>query len=132
MTEELEQHIAKKMTNSIEEEFTNDLFGYFLTHTNINNETLALENFQELIYLVYPKLYYATATYCQKGQIYFCKETEYNPEYILFHPDDFEKVKKGFKERILVHIKDESKEKILKRLLKNLKIKPLIIGELDE
>ncbi len=121
MDDELEKYIATKMIKSIEEETSNNLFGSFSTHTNIQNEPLTLEKYQEMIYLIFPRLYYATANYCQKGQMYICKETEFNPEYIIFHPDDFENVKEGFKERTLVHIKDESDKDKKERLLKNLK-----------
>ena len=114
------------MINSIEEELYNNLFdSSSTTYTNIKNEPFTIEKFQEIIYLLYPKLYYATATHFQKGQMYICKETEYNPEYIIFHPDDFENVKESTKGRTLVHIKNEPKEEGLKRLLKNLKLQPL-------
>ncbi len=121
MNEDLEKYIANKMIKSIEDEFSNNLFGSFSTHTNIQNEPLTLEKYQEMIYLIFPRLYYATADYCQKGQMYICKETEYNPEYIIFHLDDFENVKEGFKERTLVHIKDEPDKDRKERVLKNLK-----------
>lgn len=57
-----------------------------------------------MIYLVCPKLYYATAAYCQRGEMYLCNETEYSPECIIFHPDDFEEIKKSTKGRTLVHL----------------------------
>ena len=122
MNDELEKYIANKMITSIEEEFSNSLFGSFSsTYTNIQPETLTIEKCQEMIYSIFPKLYYATAAYCQRGKIYLCNETEYNPEYIIFHPDDFEEVKKSIKGRTLVHIKNEPKEENLKRLIDKMK-----------
>ncbi len=121
MTDDLEKYINNKMIKSIEEETSNSLFGSFSTHTNINSEPLTIEKFQEIIYLLYPKLYYATATYIQKGTMYLCKETEYNPEYIIFHPDDLENVKESTKGRTLIHIKDDPEEDKKERLLNNLK-----------
>lgn len=128
MTDDLEKYIANKMIKSIEEETSNNLFGSFSTHTNIKPEPLTIEKFQEIIYFLYPKLYYATSKHIQKGQMYICKETDYNPEYIIFHPDDFEHIKDSFKKRTLVHIKDEPKEDKMKRLLKNLTIYPININ----
>ncbi len=121
MNEDLEKLITNKMLKSIEEEFSNNLFGSFSTHTNIQNETLTLEKYQEMIFLIFPRLYYATADYCQKGQMYICEETEFNPEYIIFHPDDFENIKENLKERTLVHINDEPEKDSKERLLNNLR-----------
>ncbi len=118
MDEDLEKYIANKIIKSIEDEFSNGLFGSVSTYTNIEDEPLTMKKYQEMIYSIFPRLYYATADYCQKGQMYVCKETEFNPEYIIFHSDDFENVKEGFKERTLVHVKDEPEKDRKERLLK--------------
>lgn len=94
---------------------------YTTTSTNIKPETLTLEKFQEIIYLINPKLYYATDINLEKGSIYIIKETDSNPECIIFHPEDFENIKSVTRGRTLVHIKDEPKEDILERLSSKMK-----------
>jgi ABC-type uncharacterized transport system substrate-binding protein len=86
------------------------------TSSSESSKTLTIETFQKLIHQFYPPLYYGTADYIEKGNIIICDETEDNPEYIIFHPDDIEEVKKMISTRTLVHLKDEPKEDQLERL----------------
>jgi len=81
---------------------------------------LTLEKLQEAIDLVYPPLYYGLDKHIERGVLYLCKETDFNPEYIVLHPDDFETVKSKITARRLVHIKDEPKEKVIERILRHL------------
>lgn len=84
------------------------------------SDGLTLEKLQEVIDLVYPPLYYGLDKHIERGVLYLCKETDFNPEYIVLHPDDFEAVKSKITARRLVHIKDEPKEKSLERMLRHL------------
>ncbi len=84
------------------------------------SDGLTLEKLQEVIDLVYPPLYYGLDKNLERGVIYLCKETDFNPEFIALHPDDFEIVKSKITARRLVPIKDEPKEKSLERALRHL------------
>lgn len=84
------------------------------------SDDLTLEKLQEAIDLVYPPLYYGLDKHVERGVLYFCKETDFNPEYIVCHPEDFETVKSKITARRLVHIKDEPKEKVIERMLRHL------------
>ena len=75
------------------------------------SDGLTLEKLQEAIDLVYPPLYYGLDKNLERGVLYLCKETEFTPEFIVCHPDDFETVKSKITARRLVHIKDEPPNK---------------------
>lgn len=86
--------------------------------TNIESEetTLTVENLQEIIDSMFPVLYYALSNFTNQDNIYKVAEGEWNPEYIIFHPNDFEKVRMMFPDRRLVDIKDEPQEKRLEKI----------------
>lgn len=86
-------------------------------------EYLTIEKLQEAIDLVYPPLYYGLDKNCGRGEVYLCKETDFNPEYLICHPDDFAEVKQITTVRRLVHLKDEPKDKVMERILRTLKVK---------
>lgn len=68
-------------------------------------DTLTLADFEEMLDKLYPVLYYGTDTNIERGNLYYCKEGDYHPEFIVCHPDDLEVVKKTITTRRLVHIK---------------------------
>lgn len=84
--------------------------------------TLTEQDVQNIIDSMFPVLYYGTSKFVlPKGEVIICKETEFNPEYIVCHPDDLETLRERLKGiRRLVHIKDEPPEESLKRLKKHL------------
>ena len=87
------------------------------------SDALTLEKLQEAIDLVYPPLYYGLDKNLERGVLCLCKETEFNPEFIVCHPDDFETVKSKITARRLVHIKDVPKEKVIERMLRHLTLR---------
>jgi len=54
---------------------------------------------------VFPPLYYATAESVERGMILYAKATIIN-EFVVFHPDDFEMIRKAIPNRRLVHLRD--------------------------
>ena len=92
------------------------------------SDGLTLEKLQEAIDLVYPPLYYGLDKNLERGVLYLCKETEFNPEFIICHPDDFEVVKSKITARRLVHIKDEPPNKAWSRLAKRLGNLPAVVN----
>lgn len=89
--------------------------------------TLTLGDIQKAIDLVYPPLYYGLDKNTKRGTLYHCKETDYSPEYIVCHPDDFEDVKSKITARRLVHVKDEPKDKVIERILRKMKMQSVEI-----
>ena len=83
-------------------------------------DTLTLADFEEMLDKLYPVLYYGTDTNIEHGNLYYCKEGDYHPEFIVCHPDDLEIVKKTITARRLVHIKDEPPNKAWSRLVSTL------------
>lgn len=65
---------------------------------------------------VFPILLYGTAEFVNPGELYYCKETDLSPEYIVCHPSDLERIKEILPNRRLVHIKDEPQEKVIERI----------------
>lgn len=97
--------------------------------TSANPPTaLNMKAFQKAMDLVCPILYYGTISSIELGYVYVCKETEFNPEYIVCHPDDLETLKKTMYWRRFVHIKDEDSEKRLERLRKQIHA-PLFVSD---
>jgi hypothetical protein len=84
----------------------------------MTDNILTLEKLQEAIDLVYPPLYYGLSEHIDRGVVYLCKETDFNPEYLVCHPDDFHEVKQITTVRRLVHLKDEPKDKVMERIIK--------------
>lgn len=82
---------------------------------------LTFEKLQEAVDLVYPPLYYGTDKNIERGVVYLCKETDFNPEYLICHPDDFAEVKQITTSRRLVHLRDEPKDKAMERILRLIK-----------
>lgn len=70
------------------------------------SNSLTLEELQKAIDLARPPLYYGLDINLQRGVLYLCKETEFNPEFIVCNPDDFEILKSKITTRRLVDIKD--------------------------
>jgi hypothetical protein len=84
----------------------------WFTHTTSTKTkediTLTVEKIQKLINTWFPILYYELDTNIEKGSFYKVKETDWNPEFIIVHPEDFEIVSNVFRStRRLVHIKDK-------------------------
>jgi hypothetical protein len=79
---------------------------------------ITLDDLRKAIDLVCPPLYYGLDKNVKPGEMYLCKETDFNPEFIILHPDDLEMVKSKITARRLVSIKDEPKEKAWERLCK--------------
>ena len=90
---------------------------------------LTLEKLEEAFELVFPTLYYATDKNLEIGKLYWCKETDLNPEFIVCHPDDFETVKRFITLRKLMHIKDEPPNKAWSRLVKRVAKLPAIANQ---
>ena len=110
------------------EQFSTSTSSTSSTSSDIDELALTMDKMQEAIDLVYPPLYYGTDKYIERGVVYLCKETEFNPELLVVHPDDIEEVKSKITSRRLVHIRDEPKEKVAERLLRRVNftyIKPL-------
>lgn len=55
-----------------------------------------------------PPLYYATIEECERGRVYYIKGGKFHPEYVVFHPDDFDEIKQNIVGRRLVHLRDYS------------------------
>lgn len=55
---------------------------------------------------VFPPLYYATSEVVERGQILLAEETAHSPEYIVFHPDNLEDIRKSITGRRLVHLRE--------------------------
>lgn len=85
-----------------------------------DDNTLTIEKYYEMLDRFFPILYYGTDEHIEEGIVYICYETDMNPEYIVFHPNDIEKIKNLTKVRRLVHLKNEPKEKQLERLKNHL------------
>ena len=89
----------------------------FSTSTSASSEsTLTMKDFQEMLDKVFPILLYGTAEFVNPGELYYCKETDLSPEYIVCHPSDLERIKEILPNRRLVHIKDEPQEKVIERI----------------
>lgn len=116
---ELDDHV-RRMMESVEREIEGAIFGAS-TSTSTPNKPLTLEKMQEMINHLFPPLYYGTATHIERGTLYYIKESEDNPEYIIFHPGDFETIQSKINGRTLVHIKDEPQEKQRERLLNKMR-----------
>ncbi len=86
-------------------------------------DTLTLADFDEMLDKLFPVLYYATDNNLERGNLYYCKEGDYYPEFVVCHPDDFETVKSKITARRLVHIKDEPPNKAWSRLVATLRKK---------
>lgn len=86
-------------------------------------DTLTTADFEEMLEALYPVLYYATDGNLQRGNLYYCKEGDYHPEFIVCHPDDLETVRGMITARRLVHIKDEPPNKAWSRLVSTLRKK---------
>lgn len=56
--------------------------------------------------IVFPPLYYATSEEISRGLILLAKETNHSPEYIVFHPDNLEDIRKSITGRRLVHLRE--------------------------
>jgi hypothetical protein len=56
--------------------------------------------------IVFPPLYYATSEEIERDKILAVKETSTHPEYIVFHPDNLEDIRKSITGRRLVHLRD--------------------------
>lgn len=119
---ELDDHF-QKIWKSLEQDIESGLFSSASTATSAstNNEPLTLEKMQEMIDQLFPPLYYGTATHIERGTLYYIKENDFNPEYVIFHPDDFETVRSFITARRLVHIKDEPQEEQRDRLLNRMR-----------
>jgi hypothetical protein len=50
---------------------------------------------------IYTPLYYGTNKWVERGCLYKVKESQFNPEYIVFHPEDFAMVNEALPLRIL-------------------------------
>jgi hypothetical protein len=87
------------------------------------DDTFNLEKFEKMLEKFFPVLYYATDSNLERGNLYRIKEGDFNPEFIVCHPDDFDKVKRMITTRRLVHIKDEPPEEGLRRLIATLRKK---------
>ena len=83
-----------------------------------------MESFQKMIDEFFPILLYGTAEFVNPDELYYCKETDLSPEYILCHPSDLERIKELLPNRRLVHIKDEPQEKALERIKRLLTKRP--------
>jgi hypothetical protein len=86
--------------------------------------SLTVEELQKIIDMLYPVLYYGLDKNMERGSLYLCKETEFSPECIILHPDDFEDVKSTITVRRLVHIKDEPRDKVWSRIAKSWDLMP--------
>jgi hypothetical protein len=92
------------------------------TSKDNTNATFTFEKLQDVIDLLYPILYYGTDSNKERGSFYLCKETMWNPEFIICNPDDLDVLKEEFKSiRRLVHLKDESSESVWNRIRNNYK-----------
>jgi hypothetical protein len=88
---------------------------------------LTIEHLREAMALVAPPLYFATDGNIKRGELYLCKEGDYNPEFIICHPDDLDDIKSKITNRTLVHISNEPAESRLARmhrLIKPLEVRP--------
>lgn len=119
---ELDEYV-QRVWRSLEKDIESGIFLNATTATSasVNNEPLTLEKMQEMIDQLFPVLYYGTATHIERGVLYYIKETDFNPEYIIFHPDDFEAVQRKITARRLVHVKNEPKEISLQRTLNTMR-----------
>lgn len=79
-------------------------------------KSFTVEMFRDMLDKYFPVLYYGLDKNIERGIIYLCNETDFNPEFIIVHPDDFEEVKTKITARRLVHLRDEPKDKVLARL----------------
>jgi hypothetical protein len=80
---------------------------------------LTIEHLREAMALVArPPLYYLVSENIERGILYHCKEQWFNPELIVLHPDDLDKVKAKITARTLVPLADELKEEAYERLRK--------------
>lgn len=86
-------------------------------------DTLTYADFEEMLDALYPVLYYATDANLERGKLYYVKEGDLHPEFIVCHPEDFELVKVKLTARRLVHIKDEPPNKARSRLVATLRKK---------
>jgi len=81
-------------------------------------EPLTLETLKNLVERFFPRLYYGTDKNLDSGFVYYCRETDFNPEYIVCHPEDLDRLREIITNRTLVQIKDEPEESRWNRLQK--------------
>lgn len=71
--------------------------------------SLTLAEIQSVLDSLTPKLYYGVSDTCAKGQYYFVKETRWNPQFIIVHPDDLETLRELVYPAQLVHLPEHYK-----------------------
>jgi hypothetical protein len=72
------------------------------------SRTLTVEKILETYRKLLIPLYYCETTHMKRGEIALVAETEYAPEFVMFHPDDFDEVSSKLRGvgRKLVHLRD--------------------------
>lgn len=79
------------------------------------SENLNLEELQKLYDFITPPLYYATDESVERGKVLYAKGTEFAPEFVLVHPEDFGELEKSATGRRLVHLRDYPKPEEVKQ-----------------
>ena len=85
------------------------------------DDNFTFEKLLEAWDILRPPLYYATVDNCEPDKIYHITARKGRPEYIVFHPSNFEKLEREITTRRLVHLSDYPLENILADILKTLK-----------
>ena len=69
-------------------------------------------------------LYFGISDALTPGEFYHVDANDWNPEYIVFHPDDFEAIQSAYAKagRELIHIKYESTEEWANRILNRIRL----------
>lgn len=77
------------------------------TASNETNSTLTLKDLKKILDANPPILYYVITPFVEQGNIYHIKETEFNPRFIVFHPNDMDYVHERVKGLCLTPLQDE-------------------------
>ena len=89
------------------------------TEAQIDPQGITLERMLEALESFRPVLYYATEDSLDRGVYFVCKESAFNPQFLIMHPDDFESVRESVPHLRLVHLRDEPNEQAQKRIAKH-------------
>lgn len=82
----------------------------------MNQEPFTLEQLQKTIEDLTPRLYYGLSKFAERGQVYVCRATEWNPEFVIIHPDDLDRFKIEISPIRLVPLKDEPAGSVMERI----------------
>lgn len=86
----------------------------------MNDQPFTFQQLQKTIEALTPVFYYGLPEFAERGQVYVCKATEWNQQFVILHPDDFEQFKQSITPVRLVHLRDESKESMAERIMSRL------------